>query len=329
MPSRVKLNALLLLAVATMVWMTRNGSNAASVAAALASSATSAADTLRPGAMRVDAKGIEQVWVPAGCFQMGTVVPEGFAGLKPPSWAAQEIESEQPAHEVCVTTGYWIDRYEVTYTAYQAFVDDGGYQKQEFWSTEGWSWLEPTQKNFNLPYKCSEEAPQGPRVCITWFEAQAYASWRGGRLPTEAEWEFAARGPESRIFPWGNTWDDKKANLLGAASLKPVGSYPDGVSWVGAYDMAGNAMEWVNDWLDVNYYKKSIRDNPQGPETGTRKVEKGGWWGGLPFVARSAYRHFEDPSGYQDRHIGVRIVTSGDEARPAMSATLMTTQTSS
>lgn len=88
-----------------------------------------------------------------------------------------------------------------------------------------------------------------------------------------------------------------------------MGSYPDGVSWVGAHGMAGNAMEWVQDWLDVDYYKLGEQYDPQGPETGTIKIEKGGWWGSNAFVARSAYRHFEDPPLYQDHHIGFRIVT--------------------
>jgi formylglycine-generating enzyme required for sulfatase activity len=88
----------------------------------------------------------------------------------------------------------------------------------------------------------------------------------------------------------------------------PVGSYPTGASWVGARDMAGNAMEWVADWLDPAYYAKSPASDPTGPPTGTIKVEKGGWWGSNPFAARSAYRHYEDPPTYQDHHIGFRVV---------------------
>ena len=95
---------------------------------------------------------------------------------------------------------------------------------------------------------------------------------------------------------------------VGLAGLAPVGSFPAGKSWVGAYDMAGNAMEWVQDWLDTDYYKQTVRDNPPGPAAGTIKIEKGGWWGSNQFVARSAYRHFEDPPDYRDGHIGFRIV---------------------
>ena len=100
--------------------------------------------------------------------------------------------------------------------------------------------------------------------------------------------------------------------MVDSSRLTAVGSYPDGASWVGALDMSGNAMEWTADWYSGSYYKQQVRDDPTGPTLGTKKVEKGGWWGSVPYVARAAYRHFEDPPTYQDHHIGVRIVTSGD-----------------
>ncbi len=283
---------------------------------ALSLNRTSAADSNlqatpgRPaGTVRTDAKGVKQVWVPAGCFTMGADDAESFiAKFKAPSWARRALDYENPAHEVCLTEGYWIDQFEVTNKDFKAFVDAGGYTKGEYWSDAGMAWL-TNQVVENLPFACSEEDADLPRVCVTWFEAEAYARWRGGRLPTEAEWEFAARGPKSLVFPWGNEWDEKRANVVNSTSLKPVGSYPDGVSWVGAHDMAGNAMEWVQDWLSTDYPKLKVRDNPPGPEKGVRKIEKGGWWGSNAFVARSSYKHFEDPPEYQDHHIGFRIVT--------------------
>lgn len=264
--------------------------------------------TLAPGETRIDPRGIEQVWVPAGSFLMGTGVDD-LDSLEPPSWALDELKSEQPQHEVRITHGYWIDKYEVSNAAFQAFAEDGGYLEEGYWSEEGWQWLS-TQNVDRLPRKCvQEELANHPRVCITWYEAEAYAHWRGGRLPTEAEWEYAARGPESRVYPWGDAFDSGKANVVDSVGLTPVGSYPDGVSWVGAHDMSGNAMEWVQNWFSPDYYELSEQDDPQGPETGRIKIEKGGWYGSNPFVARSAYHHFEDPPSYGDHHIGFRIVT--------------------
>ncbi len=158
-----------------------------------------------------------------------------------------------------------------------------------------------------MPIACRGDEPTHPRLCVTWYEAEAYATWRAGRLPTEAQWEFAARGPDSDIYPWGPDYDAERANVTNTIGEKPVGSFPDGVSWVGAHDMAGNAMEWVGDWLGVDYYASSPAVDPTGPASGTIKVEKGGWWGSNPFVARSAYRHFEDPPDYSDKHIGFRV----------------------
>ena len=266
---------------------------------------------LQPGISRVDEKGVEQVWVPAGSFLMGTdeKLIETLKAQNPPSWAIREFASEMPQHEVQITKGYWIDKFEVTNQSFQAFVDEGGYSKQALWSVEGWVWLDKQEKG-RLPNNCVGTEPNLPRLCITWYEAEAYAHWRGGHLPTEAEWEYAARGPEPLTYPWGNEFDPAKANIVESNAPMAVGSFPSGVSWVGAHDMAGNAMEWVQDWLDVNYYQqKSNFVDPSGPSSGKVKIEKGGWWGSNEFVARSAYRHFEDPPTYQDHHIGFRVVT--------------------
>jgi formylglycine-generating enzyme required for sulfatase activity len=265
--------------------------------------------TPAPGNTRTDAHGIEQVWVPAGTFLMGTTAEQVSAqlALDPPGFVRSAFGSETPQRPVEITKGYWIDKYEVTNAAFDAFVQDGGYDNQALWSEAGWAWR--SEHTGSLPRNCYGDQPTFPRVCVTWFEAEAYAAWRGGRLPTEAEWEYAARGPDGPIYPWGDTFDPALANVLKSPGPLPVGSYPGGVSWVGAHDMAGNAMEWVQDWLDPDYYEQAINIDPPGPETGIVKVEKGGWWGSNPFVARSAYRHFEDPPDYQDSHIGFRIVT--------------------
>jgi formylglycine-generating enzyme required for sulfatase activity len=263
---------------------------------------------LTAGQIRFDPKGIEQVWVPAGSFLMGTdeATIQKLKALNPPGFILGELASEQPQHEVRLTTGYWIDKYEVTNKAFHAFVEDGGYQKKSLWSEVGWEWLS-RQSMEQLPRHCLGNMPDNPIVCVTWYEAEAYAKWRGGGLPTEAEWEYAARGPQSLPYPWGHEFDSRRCNLLDSNGLKPVGSYLTGASWVGALDMAGNVMEWVQDWL--GNYTTAAAENPNGPASGKMKVEKGGWWGGPLLVARSAYRHFEDPPEYGDIHIGFRVAS--------------------
>lgn len=263
-----------------------------------------------PGTTRTDDHGVGQVWVPGGTFTMGA----DKADAARPAWAFNEALSEGPAHEVSLSRGYWIDTTEVTVAAFTAFKDAGGYDDQSLWSADGWRWRQG-QGAKPLPQPCLEQGPDEPQVCVTWYEAEAYARWRGGRLPTEAEWEFAARGPESLVYPWGNEFDPKLANLDGATGPVAVGSYPKGASWVGALDMAGNAMEWVADWWSATYYGLRVANDPTGPATGSAKVEKGGWWGPAndsgAYVGRAAYRHFEDPPLYADHHIGFRIVTDG------------------
>jgi formylglycine-generating enzyme required for sulfatase activity len=264
--------------------------------------------TPAPGQVRFDQKGVEQVWTPPGSFRMGTdeATIAALKALDPPGFVLGEFASEQPQHAVHITRGFWIDKYEVTNKAYQAFVAEGGYQNKELWSDTGQVWLSQ-QIISQLPRYCLGNLPDAPVACVTWYEAEAYARWRGGRLPTEAEWEYAARGSQSLTYPWGNEFDASRCNVVASKGLQPVGSYPAGTSWVGALDMAGNVMEWVHDWLGP--YPPEAADNPTGPATGTVKVEKGGWWGSTLFVARSAYRHFEDPPDYGDVHIGFRIVT--------------------
>ena len=259
---------------------------------------------------RLDEKGIEQVWVPAGFFMIGTSEDDAqalLAMVPVPNWLQYALDRERPQHEVRIQEGFWLDRFEVTNAAYQAFIDDGGYVKEEYWSEAGWNWLSK-QPADSRPKRAGSK-PDLPRNNVTWYEAEAYAYWRAGRLPTEAEWEYAARGPDSLIYPWGNEFDVSICNVVQSSGLKPVGSYPRGSSWVGAMDMAGNVMEWVQDWYDIDYYKLKVSDDPQGPETGQVKVEKGGWFNGPRGTARSAYGHYEDTPMYSDDHIGFRIVS--------------------
>jgi formylglycine-generating enzyme required for sulfatase activity len=268
---------------------------------------SSAKSSSGAGKTRVDAKGIEQVWVPAGSFEMGTDAT-AIEKLKQDPLIGQfvELDNDVPAHQVTLTHGYWLDKHEVTNEAFRAFADAGGYKQKALWSQAGWKWLSG-QNAARLPQQCAGTAPNDPAVCVSWYEAEAYAAWRGGRLPTEAEWEYAARGPDSRVYPWGNEFDPKRCNVVDSTGLEPVGSYPDAASWVGALDLAGNAMEWVQDWLAP--YTSAPATDPTGPATGSIKVEKGGWWGAPSYTARAAYRHYEDAPAYSDGHIGFRILS--------------------
>ena len=158
--------------------------------------------------------------------------------------------SERPVHEVCFDEPFWIDVYEVT--------------NEEYGSID-----------------CADfsDLPDQPRVCLQWTEALEYCQARGGRLPTDAEWEYSARGPDGLVYPWGNEFDEDNAvwGINSGRNAAAVGSRPEGVSWIGAYDMIGNVWEWVNDWYSGNYYETLGERvvNPQGPRGGTWHGRRG------------------------------------------------------
>src|SRR5579859_7638602 len=153
-------------------------------------SATAASTDLPPGTTRTDANGIVQVRVPAGCFIMGTDPQVDKLG---------DLD-EVPAHPVCLTHGFWIDQTEVTNTNFEKFVTDGGYSKKQYWDPAGWAYLQTNHFTGPVDYP-GFDGPDQPQVGVTFYSAQAYARWRGGRLPTEAEWEYVARGPQTHLFP--------------------------------------------------------------------------------------------------------------------------------
>lgn len=254
---------------------------------------------------RTDAKGIAQVWVSPGCFQRGS----------DPTSDVQARPNEQPKHEICITRGFWLDTYEVTNAAYQEFIDDAGYTRRELWSEDGWQWKGDRTGPENIE---GFTDPQQPRVGISWYEADAYARWRSGRLPTEAEWEYAARGPESLIYPWGNEYEIGRANVnesqIGGQSrgqTLPVGSFDNGKSWVGAYDMAGNVWEWTADWYDPNYYQQGVKNDPPGPKSGEIRVARGSSWYLDPVNARSTTRR--DRPFVLNTVSGIRVATPAQE----------------
>ncbi|MHC1784205.1 MAG: formylglycine-generating enzyme family protein [Anaerolineaceae bacterium] len=206
--------------------------------------------------------------------------------------------AEKPAHKVWLDS-YWIDKTEVTNTMFGRFIMETGYQVENWRQADGLSWRTPRGAGSSIT-----GLDDHPVVQVTWRDADAYCRWAGRRLPTEAEWEKAAVGWAQKItyvnahnfpYPWGyegpagnrvnfadkNYDNPTDADLTiddGYKYTAPIGSYLDGDSPYGALDMAGNALEWTADWYDPAYYQNSPAKNPNGPETGSFHVLKGGSW---------------------------------------------------
>ena len=201
----------------------------------------------------IDDQGVPMRFVPAGEFEMGS--------------NSSSFVEERPAHTVYLDD-YYIDTYEVTNAHYKACVDTGVCQPpQEISSaTRSRYYGNPEYDNF-------------PVVYVDWDMAVTYCEWRGANLPTEAQWEKAARGSDGRSYPWGDTIDAILANYnYSIGDTTPVGNYKDGKSPYSTYDMTGNVWEWVADWYSETYYQVSPPSNPQGPETGEYRVLRGGSW---------------------------------------------------
>jgi formylglycine-generating enzyme required for sulfatase activity len=193
-----------------------------------------------------------------------------------------------------------LDETEVTNEQYAAFLNDRGGTKSE----ETWLGLQDEDcliERAGGEYRAKSGYADHPVVEVSWHGAAAYCEWVGGRLPTEAEWEYAARGPEARRYPWGNSAPDcERANFWEGqdgcvGGTTAVGSYPAGAAWCGAHDMAGNVWEWVADWFDEEYYRRAPSENPTGPLSGDSRVVRGGAWGFYPHDVRSADRGRDDP----------------------------------
>jgi formylglycine-generating enzyme required for sulfatase activity len=220
---------------------------------------------------------------------------------------------EQPQHHVCLTNGFWLDEFDVTNAAFDAFVQAGGYNDDSLWSADGLNWKQTN--NINGPETdCGQYSsrPNQPRICVNYYEAEAYAKWRGGMLPTEAEHEYAARGTDARIYPWGNNFQPGRVNTSDAPIGKPsnVDAYPAGRSWVGAYDMSGNVWNWVRDWYDANYYAVSPQNDPLGATTSQFRALRGGSWLESFIYTRAAVRHPHAPVR-RGTNIGFRVVLPG------------------
>lgn len=227
------------------------------------------------------------VTVPAGEFIRGS----------------DRFENTKPVQRIYLDA-YMIGKYTVTNQEFKRFIDDGGYFKDKLWTIEGWHW-----RNTELitePFYWHDNQWNGPNfpvVGISWYEAVAYANWmeevtgKPYHLPTEAEWEKAARGTDGREYPWGNDFDKNLCNsdLSALRRTSPVGIFPGGKSPAGCFDMAGNVFEWCIDRYNSEYYKKSSLKNPTGSVRGTTRTIRGGSWITGMWTCASTYRHYHRP----------------------------------
>ena len=213
--------------------------------------------------------------IPAGPFTMGTY-PTGL----------RKTDPEEPQRSVTLDA-YAIGIYHVTNIQYAQFVKETDYRQPMYWDDDRFN-----EKDY-------------PIVGVSWHDANNFMKWLNNltgetyRLPTEAEWEKAARGTDGREYPWGNLWNADKTNTAetGLKKLVSVGSYADGISPYGCYDMAGNAYDWCSDWFHIETYKYAPAENPMGAIEGRRKVIRGGSWQPRgEYAARCANRAAKEPA---------------------------------
>jgi iron(II)-dependent oxidoreductase len=254
------------------------------------------------------------VHVPAGSFRMGDNFGDGET-------------RERPVHVVDLDA-FYIGKYEVTNAQWRRFRDDPGYEDPKIWpggrpvpKDQVPYWVQPNNHGGGTP-----DSDDYPVIGVNWDSAAAYCNWLSAktgkkyRLPTEAEWEKAARGTDQRRYPWGNSIDRTYANYVGAQTFDTVqkAGFYDGsqrgtlktqsnASPYGAFDMAGNVMEWCQDWYSRDYYAASPRKNPRGPESGAYKVLRGGTFFIDAFDLRSYARSAAWPSFQGHRMIGFRV----------------------
>ena len=256
---------------------------------------------LRPGADAgqeiIGPDGGALVWVPAGEFEMGS---EGGDS------------DEKPVHHVKMTRGFWLGKCEVTNEQYAKFLQELGDDRD----TEKHLLIDMRDSSCGIeiregPPAAKQGREKHPVVEVTWYGAKAYCEHYGLALPTEAQWEWAARGDKGFKYPWGNWWDAKKCCNSentgdGSPATMEVGSLPAGNSWCGACDMAGNVWEWCADWCDAAYYASSPEEDPAGPETGTLRLLRGGSWHNAQDCCGSADRCGDLP-GNAGFDLGFRV----------------------
>jgi serine/threonine-protein kinase len=249
-----------------------------------------------------------QVFVPAGQFIMGSLASDPNAD-----------NDEKPQHTVFLDS-FWIDTTEVTIEMFAQFVNRTGSRTEA--DKQGWGYVlfgdryeKTSGANWQNPFGPSSGSSQlqnHPVTQVSWSDADAYCRWAGRRLPTEAEWEKAARGTKGQRYPWGDqniagnlanladqslnvSWATRNIND-GYRNTSSVGSYPNGKSIYGALDMVGNVWEWVNDWYEANYYSSSPSSNPMGPVNGQERVTRGGSWSNIVPLVGTTYRLHPAPN---------------------------------
>lgn len=250
-------------------------------------------------------------YIPPGTFLMGAAEDDVLAAV-----------DEQPVHQVTLS-GFYMDQYEVSVAQYAAFLNElGAYERACF---ESDCTLPRTRVGFTshlldedlgdgvIQYVAETGFSNHPANHISWYGAQAYCEFVGGRLPTEAEWEYAARGTDGRIYPWGNSPPDSSRAVFNSETydaVLPVDALPDGASPFGIYGMAGSMWEWTADWYDEDAYTRDPARNPTGPETGLTRIIRGGAWpfNNGPERLRATNRHSLAPY-FISAIVGFRCVT--------------------
>ena len=286
--------------------------------------------------------GMVMVYVPAEEFEMGNSGIQWIwnGSLRNGDLGLQVYTDETPQHTVYLDA-FWIDWTEVTVAMFRTFVEATGYETTA--EREGWGapWKEgPMEEEWPHVPGADWQHPRGPGssaeddhpvVQVSWEDAAAYCEWAGGQLPTEAQWEKAARGTDGRSWPWGDTYEGVRGSFCdaqcpverwkqdsyddGYALTAPVGSFPSGASPYGALDMAGNVWEWVADWYAEDYYSDSTYENPTGPRFGAERAQRGGAWYDNGSWVRTTVRHSTPPSTRCD-DLGFRCAVPAEEGSP-------------
>jgi sulfatase modifying factor 1 len=261
---------------------------AAPVVAAASEPAKTEPQAPAPGLSRTNRKDrLDYVWVPPGEFEMGCVENDNDCDA-----------DEKPRHSVKISHGFWMSKTEVTVRAYQSYVDS---QKQKLK-------MPPASPSTDPKWRFTDR----PIINVTWEQAEAFCTWTGGSLPTEAQWEYAARGGQKgNIYPWGNDISRDRANYDGAGGndrwteTSPVGSFD--ANPLGLFDMAGNVWELTRDWYQKDYYQMSPVEDPPGPAASKEHVARGGSWFSSPKQLRTSIRR---RVGISERanHIGFRCI---------------------